>query len=187
MRARSLAPNLCAILVHLHRWIVNVSDRPSWPTCRDHRWSLPLIASALVHRDYTANGPTIVKVSQDALVVSNPGGLPEGVTTSNLLITPPRPRNPALADAFKRAGVVERTGRGINRAFASQLALGKPVPDYSRSTFSSVVARVRSGPADKELAGFVAHQQEQTVLTFVKRHGSITRREASELCQIDSQ
>ena len=230
-----------------------------------------------MHRDYTANGPTIVEVTQDALVVSNPGGLPEGVTTSNLLTTPPRPRNPALADAFKRAGVVDRTSRGINRAFASQLALGRPAPDYSRSTSSSVVARVRSGPADKELAGFIAEarrdgqefsledlltlheirlerrittaraaelfqvdqhearttlnrladrglveargdgkgrtyylsaalysrigesaqyvrargfddiQQEQMVLTFVKRHGLITRREASELCQIDSE
>ncbi|WP_419842068.1 ATP-binding protein [Candidatus Poriferisodalis sp.] len=236
-----------------------------------------LIANALVHRDYTANGATIIEVTQDALVVSNPGGLPEGVTTSNLLTTPPRPRNPALADAFKRAGLVERTSRGINRAFASQLALGKPAPDYSRSTPNSVVARVRSGPADKELAGYIAQarrdglqfsledlltlhevrierristaraaelfqvdqhearailnrladlglleargaargrsyhlsaalynrlgepaqyvrtrgfdgiQQEQMVLTFVTQHGTITRREASELCQVDSE
>ena len=236
-----------------------------------------LVANALVHRDYTLSGPTLAEITRDALVVSNPGGLPEGVTTRNLLTTPPRPRNPALADAFKRAGLVERTGRGVNRAFASQLALGRPPPDYGRSTASSVIARVRSGPADKELAGFIAEarsagmefyledlltlhevrrerrittaraaelfqvdhhearaslnslvdrslleargdgkgrtyhlaaalysrlgesfqyvrargfddiQQEQMVLTFVDRHGSITRREATELCQIDSE
>ena len=236
-----------------------------------------LVANALVHRDYTLSGPTLAEITRDALVVSNPGGLPEGVTTRNLLTTPPRPRNPALADAFKRAGLVERTGRGVNRAFASQLALGRPPPDYGRSTASSVIARVRSGPADKELVGFIAEargagmefyledlltlhevrrerritaaraaelfqvdhheartslnslvdrslleargdgkgrtyhlaaalysrlgesfqyvrargfddiQQEQMVLTFVDRHGSITRREATELCQIDSE
>ena len=236
-----------------------------------------LVANALVHRDYTLSGPTLAEITRDALVVSNPGGLPEGVTTRNLLTTPPRPRNPALADAFKRAGLVERTGRGVKRAFASQLALGRPPPDYGRSTASSVIARVRSGPADKELAGFIAEargagmefyledlltlhevrrerritaaraaelfqvdhheartslnslvdrslleargdgkgrtyhlaaalysrlgesfqyvrargfddiQQEQMVLTFVDRHGSITRREATELCQIDSE
>lgn len=235
-----------------------------------------LVANALVHRDYTLPGPTIAEVTRDILVVSNPGGLPEGVTTRNLLTTPPRPRNPALADAFKRAGVVERTGRGINRAFAGQLALGRPAPDYSQSTAGTVAARVRSGPADKELASFIAEarqggqefslqdlltlheirlefrittsraaelfqvdqhearaslnslvdrslleargdgkgrtyhlaaaiygrlgdssqyirargfddiQQEQMVLTFVDRHRSITRREATELCQIDS-
>ena len=236
-----------------------------------------LVANALVHRDYALVGPTIVEVTQDGLIVSNPGGLPEGVTTRNLLTTPPRPRNPALADAFKRAGLVERTGRGVNRAFASQLAIGRPAPDYSRSITNAVVARVRAGPADRELATFIAEarfggqeftlqdlltlhevrlerritsaraaelfqvdlhearaslnglvdralleargdgrgrtyhlsaalygrlgqpsqyvrtrgfidiQQEQMVLTFVDRRGSITRREATELCQMDSE
>ncbi len=153
-----------------------------------------LIANALVHRDYTANGPTIIEVSQDALTVSNPGGLPEGVTTANLLTTPPRPRNPALADAFKRAGVVDRTSRGINRAFASQLALGRPAPDYSRSTSSSVVARVRSGPADKELAGFIAEArgagqefslEDLLTLHEIRLERRITTSRAAELFQVD--
>ena len=39
---------------------------------------------------------------------------PEGVRPDNLLVAPPRPRNPLLADAFKRAGIVERTGCGID-------------------------------------------------------------------------
>jgi len=29
------------------------------------------------------------------------------------LVSEPRPRNPRLADAIKRAGLVERTGRGV--------------------------------------------------------------------------
>ena len=62
-----------------------------------------LIANALVHRDYSATGATLVEISEAGLTVSNPGGFPEGITISNLLTTPPRSRNPALADAFKRA------------------------------------------------------------------------------------
>jgi ATP-dependent DNA helicase RecG len=31
-----------------------------------------------------------------------------------LLVVEPRPRNPLLADAIKRIGLAERTGRGIN-------------------------------------------------------------------------
>ncbi len=236
-----------------------------------------LVANALVHRDYTATGAVLVELTGQALTVSNPGGLPEGVTLANLLTTPPRPRNPVLADAFKRAGLVDRTSRGINRVFLSQLAIGRPAPDYGRTTQSSVVARLRSGPADKELAGFIAEsrqrgqefsledlltlhevrlerristaraaelfqvgahearlvlnhlverglleargeskgrtyhlaasvyrrlgeptqyvrtrgfddiQQEQMVLTYVDRHGSVTRRDAAELCQLESE
>ncbi|MBK6971370.1 MAG: putative DNA binding domain-containing protein [Candidatus Microthrix sp.] len=80
----------------------------------------------------------------------------DGITIHNLLSVPPKPRNPLLADAFKRAGLVERTGRGINRVFAGQLELGRPAPDYSRSTNDRVEVRMRSGPADQELAAFIA-------------------------------
>ena len=155
-----------------------------------------LIANALVHRDYAAAGSNLVEISEAGLSVSNPGGFPEGVTTSNMLTTPPRSRNPALADAFKRAGLVERTGRGINRAFESQLALGRSAPDYSRSNPRSVVVRLRPGPADKELAGFIAearqHGQEfslQDLLTLheVRIERRITTGRAAELFQVDVQ
>ena len=55
-------------------------------------------------------------------MVSNPGGLVDGVTLANLLVTEPRPRNPALADAMKRIGVVERSGRGVDKIFRGMLA-----------------------------------------------------------------
>jgi ATP-dependent DNA helicase RecG len=70
-----------------------------------------VVANALVHRDYTMMGAVQVQLTGDSLSVSSPGGFPEGVRLDNLL-TVQRPRSPILADAFKRAGVVERTGRG---------------------------------------------------------------------------
>ena len=155
-----------------------------------------LIANALVHRDYSAAGATLVQISQEGLSISNPGGFPEGITTSNLLTTPPRSRNLALADAFKRAGLVERTGRGINRAFESQLALGRSAPDYTRSNARTVVVRVRSGPADKELAVLIAetHRQGerfslQDLLTLheVRIERRITTGRAAELFQVGVQ
>lgn len=69
------------------------------------------VANALVHRDYTRMGAVHVQWRADRLEVSNPGGFPAGVRLDNLLVTAPRPRNPLLADALKRAGIVERTGR----------------------------------------------------------------------------
>jgi hypothetical protein len=70
------------------------------------------VANAMTHRDYTALGAIHVQWTDQGIAISNPGGLPEGVRLDNLLTTSPRPRNPLLADAFKRAGIVERTGRG---------------------------------------------------------------------------
>lgn len=104
-----------------------------------------LIANALVHRDYARLGTVLVQISDHVLTVSNPGGLPQGVTVANLLTTPPTPRNHTLADVFKRAGLVDRTSRGVNRVFERQLRNGRPPPDYSDSTGESVVVRLAPG------------------------------------------
>jgi len=105
------------------------------------------LANALVHRDYTRLGAVHVQWQADSIVFSSPGGFPDGVRLDNLLVTPPRPRNPILADALKRAGVVERTARGIDTIFEEQLRNGRPPPSYARSTDSSVVLQLPGGPA----------------------------------------
>lgn len=118
------------------------------------------VANALVHRDYTRLGAVHVQWSDTSLEISNPGGLPAGINVDNLLVAPPRPRNPILADAFKRAGLVERTGRGVNRIFEGQLRYGRGAPDYSRSTRDDVVVVLSGGPANLSLARYVVEQAE---------------------------
>jgi ATP-dependent DNA helicase RecG len=94
------------------------------------------LANALTHRDYTALGAVHVQWTEEGIVLASPGGLPEGVRVDNLLTTPPRPRNPTLADAFKRAGIVERTGRGVDTIYYGQLRYGRPLPRYQVTSAS---------------------------------------------------
>lgn len=152
-----------------------------------------LIANALVHRDYARLGQVRVAIEDGTLTISNPGGFPAGITVDNLLTAPPNPRNPRLADAFKRAGIVDRTGRGINKVYWSQLAVGRTTPDYGRSTSEWVEVRVRPGPADRELAAFVADAQRRgeplslatlQVLHEVRAESRITSARAAALLQV---
>ncbi|MBI3100808.1 MAG: putative DNA binding domain-containing protein [Burkholderiales bacterium] len=106
------------------------------------------VANALIHRDYHHLGAVHVRLEDDALVISNPGGLVDGVTVANLLVTEPRPRNRALADAMKRIGVVERSGRGVDTIYRGMLKFGRPAPDYGRTDASSVVLVLPTAPAD---------------------------------------
>lgn len=119
------------------------------------------LANALTHRDYTRRGALHVQWNSDQLEVSSPGGFPEGIRLDNLLVAAPHPRSPLLADAFKRTGLVERTGRGINRMFAEQLRVGRPAPDYGRSTETQVVAVLPGGPANLSLTRWVLEQERQ--------------------------
>ncbi len=112
------------------------------------------LANALVHRDYTELGPVTVQFADDYLSVTSPGGLVPGVTIDNIL-EQSRPRSVVLADAFKRAGLVDRKGKGVNDMFASQLRAGRDAPDYSRSTARSVSLLIPIGRADLDLVRFI--------------------------------
>ena len=107
------------------------------------------VANALVHRDYHRLGAVHVRLDDEGLTISNPGGLVDGVTLANLLTTEPRPRNRTLADAMKRVGVVERSGRGVDKIYRGMLRFGRPEPDYRRTDVHNVVLRLATVDADE--------------------------------------
>lgn len=96
------------------------------------------IVNALCHRDYTRLDSVVVQVSNEGLLILSPGGFIDDITQDNLLTADPRGRNPLLSDMFKRIGLAERTGRGIDRIFEGSILYGRPLPDYSESTSDSV-------------------------------------------------
>jgi ATP-dependent DNA helicase RecG len=81
--------------------------------------------------------------------------IPAGITVDTLLSAPPSPRNPLLADAFRRAGLVARTGRGIGQIWREQLRHGHAPPDHGRSGDHAVVVVLPGGRPDLGFARFV--------------------------------
>ena len=117
------------------------------------------VANALVHRDYHRLGAVHVRLDDGGLTVSNPGGLVEGVTLANLLTTEPRPRNRALADGMKRVGLVERSGRGVDKIYRGMLRFGRPEPDYRRTDVNSVVLQLATVEADEAFLKLVIDEE----------------------------
>lgn len=155
------------------------------------------IANALVHRDYTRVGAVRVQFTDDALEITSPGGFPAGVRLDNLLDAS-QPRSRILADSFKRAGMVERTGRGINRMFESMLRVGRDAPDFTKSTDVSVTAVLPTGIADIALARFVLEREQGQgrpmrlsdlqILHELRRETSLSAHETTQLLhQTESQ
>ncbi|MAT50825.1 MAG: ATPase [Porticoccaceae bacterium] len=128
----------------------------------DRRAFREAFVNALVHRDYSALGAVYVKLDDDGLSISNPGGFVEGVNLDNLLVADPRSRNPLLADIIKRIGLAERTGRGIDRIFEGLLRYGRTAPDYSMSSAHTVSVRMSAADADVEFLRMIVQREEQT-------------------------
>ena len=117
------------------------------------------IVNAFSHRDYTKMGRVRIAINDDGLTVANPGGFIEGVNIKNLLTAEPHGRNPQLADALKRIGLAERTGRGIDRIYEGSLVYGNPLPDYSNSTAVTVSLFIPRSRPDTQIAKLVANEQ----------------------------
>ena len=117
------------------------------------------LVNAFCHRDYTMIGEVRVLIDDEGLVISNPGGFIDGVNLKNLLTVEPHGRNPALADAMKRIGLAEKTGRGIDRIYEGSIIFGRPWPDYSESTSRTVKLFIQRAKADLPFAKLVADEQ----------------------------
>jgi len=151
------------------------------------------IANALVHRDYTMLGPTRLTLDETGVTVSSPGGFVEGVRLDNIL-DQSKPRSPVLAEAFKRAGVVERSGLGVRRMYEAVLRVGRSKPDYSRTSNTDVIVRFETATIDAPLVRYFHDVEAEQgrplpladlmMLQTLRHTGEITLRQAAELTQL---
>ena len=119
------------------------------------------VNNAILHRDYSRLEAVYVQWHHDHILIANPGGFLPGITMENILVHEPKPRNQLLAEAFKRLGLVEQTGKGVDKIFMGQLRYGRPPPDYSRSDPESVRVVLLGGGGSQQFAAFVYEQDQK--------------------------
>ena len=88
------------------------------------------LLNAVAHRDYRLGGSVFVRQYARRLEIVSPGGFPPGITPENI-IDQQNPRNRRLAEALARAGLVERSGQGLNLMIENAIKHTKPLPDFS--------------------------------------------------------
>ena len=150
------------------------------------------VNNALLHRDYSRMGAVFIQWYHDHLLITNPGGFPMGITPDNILVHEPRPRNERLAEAFKRIGLIEKTGRGVDKIYLGQLWYGRPAPDYSRSDDTAVRLVLASPPALREYVKFIYKAEQEghpfdlddlLIITALSRQPGLDAEAASRLIQ----
>lgn len=125
----------------------------------DHRAFREALVNAFSHRDYSILQMTRVIIDEEGMTISNPGAFISGVNLKNLITADPHGRNPNLADALKRIGLAERTGRGIDRIFEGSIIYGRPLPDYSLSDETSVKVFIPRALPDLQFCKMLKEEQ----------------------------
>lgn len=117
------------------------------------------LVNAFCHRDYSVLQTVRVAIEDEGMSISSPGGFIEGVNLNNLLTVEPHGRNQTLADALKRIGLAERTGRGIDRIFEGSIVYGRPLPDYTESTSRYVKLFIQRAEPDVAFAKMISDEE----------------------------
>ena len=93
------------------------------------------ITNAVMHRDYFEVGANVfVEIYADRVEISNPGGLPKGLTREELGTRSVR-RNPLIADLLHRIALIEKAGTGIRRMIEDAKKHKCPEPKFKVDGF----------------------------------------------------
>ncbi|HKV12045.1 MAG TPA: RNA-binding domain-containing protein [Thermoanaerobaculia bacterium] len=149
------------------------------------------VLNAVTHRNYLDPGEVLVRHTADRLVITSPGGFIDGITPWNILRHEPASRNRALAHAFEKLRLVERSGIGRRRIFETMLSYGKRIPEYEAD--SRVTLRIFDGSFDEQMAALVARWRGEgreigldglLVLSFLRDNTFIDTFSAAKLLQL---
>jgi ATP-dependent DNA helicase RecG len=165
------------------------------------------IANAIIHRDYSMRGTSLmVKVYDDRVEIINPGVFP-GAKKSDFGKISIR-RNERIADIFFRMDKVERAGTGIRRMKEAMAAAGLPSPRLSQTGFYTIIfkrpvsevlgeklgdrlgkklgekAVERSVKKDGEKVGEKLTKNRQRIIDYMLQNKSISAKELAELVGI---
>lgn len=89
------------------------------------------IINAIIHTDYAIIGSSImIAMYDDYLEITNPGGLPFGMTLERALAGSSRVRNRVIARTFLELNLIEQWGSGLQRIIDACEAQGLKAPKF---------------------------------------------------------
>jgi ATP-dependent DNA helicase RecG len=159
---------------------------------REDIWDYPIpalreaVLNALTHRDYfnIANF-ILIKVYDDHIWFSNPGGLPEGIAIEELK----KPhgsflRNPLIAKVFYLAGFIEQYGSGTVRMVEWMKEAGLPEPEYKEEMGGFSVYFYKDIYTEENLRKIGLNERQIKAVMYVKEKGRITNKEFQKIAGI---
>ncbi|MDQ2744216.1 MAG: putative DNA binding domain-containing protein [Chloroflexota bacterium] len=140
------------------------------------------LVNALCHRDYShAGGAVSIAVYDDRLEIWSDGTLPFGLTVDDLKRDhQSRPRNPIIAEAFFRRGLVERWGRGTQRIVELCVQAGHPEPEFIEQAGALGVRFIPSGYIAPYRVGHDLTERQRVILQMLAPTHRLALREVRD-------
>ena len=152
-----------------------------------------LLVNCLAHSSRTISNDITIKVYPGYISISNPGGLPLGVTKDNILHTKHR-RNPNMIEILTAFGLMEGEGSGYDLIYELDAVEAKKQPEIE-STFNTVTVYQSAVITDKEvvrLMDYVDHnyqlsQKNKIAFGIIAREKRIATTDLSRTLQLSAE
>lgn len=107
------------------------------------------LINAIIHRDYSIKGSTLVSIFREEITVSSLGGLNRDIGYDDILLGVSSLRNPCLAAVFYRLGMIETYGTGIPRIMgAYSNNVSQPKFEISTNVFKVTLPKIDTDGSD---------------------------------------
>jgi len=139
------------------------------------------LTNALLHRDYSYSGNTLVNMFTNRLEIISIGGLVSGLTMSDIKRGISQTRNKILTGVFYRLKLVESYGMGVGRIIEEYKGKGTPRFNPEQNSFVVVLPNMNVKPSQVENQITKEMITEKQVLGLFEDKEMISRKDVEEL------
>ena len=146
------------------------------------------LLNAIVHREYSFSGSTLINIYEDRIEFVSLGGLVQGLSLEAIMVGVSQSRNEKLANIFYRLKLIEAYGTGIVKIMSSyQNSSEKPVIRALDGAFQVVLPNLNyiHQPAKQNVNNTnpisnSLKTQHQMVIELIKKNGHVARKEVQK-------
>lgn len=134
------------------------------------------LLNAIVHRDYSFSGSTIINLYSDRLEIISLGGLVSGLSLEAVMLGASQPRNEKLANLFYRMKLIEAYGTGISKIISCYKGLPvKPKFENVEGAFQVVLPNTHAHEIRVEDEKYLP------ILRLFEKHKEISRNDVEKV------
>jgi len=141
------------------------------------------LLNALVHRDYSFSGSTLISIFDNRIEFVSIGGLIKGISYDDMMLGVSISRNANLANVFYRLELIEAYGTGVPKIFRSYGELNiKPKIETTDNAFKITLPN-RNAPHENVIINGSDDRfsDEQQILALLDRQDTVSRKDVENM------
>lgn len=146
------------------------------------------LLNAIVHRDYSFSGSSLINIYSDRLEIISLGGLVPGLSLEAAKMGASQARNEKLAALFYRLKLIEASGAGISKIISSYRNSGLvPIFESAEGAFRVILPNInRIVQSIDGSESDILDEKYLPIVNLFKKQNKITRKDVERIMGIKS-